>query len=445
MPNNLTQGSVAKNLLRFTVPLIFSGLLQQLFNWADAFIVGNIEGELALGAIGATTSLYNLFLTVIIGFTSGLSVMAAQRFGRGEEESLRDILKTFVLVLGIGFLLIALVGILATGWILQIMGTPESIFLMSRNYFQIILVGIPFLAIYNTYSAVLRGLGDSNAPFVSVLISSFVNVGLDLYLVGACGLGVRGAALATVGSQIAMTLVIIVYTLRRHDILRFSIRGFSAHSGILQGGFRYGFPPAIQSCASSLGSVFLQSFMNTFGAQTVAAITTAYRVDTLILLPVINLSSGIATMVAQNYGAGKKERTGQVLKVGMGMEVVTSLVLSSIVIYFGGSLIAMFGLTPEAVEIGKNFFFSIGQFYVVFGLCNGMRGYFEGMGKMVFSGAVSIIALLLRIFLSYALVSYYDNMVIAYAEAYSWIFLCLVLVGRYVMLRRKSSVKLQSE
>ena len=175
MKHNMTQGSIGKTLVVFTIPLILSGLLQQIFNWVDAFIVGNVEGELALAGIGATTSLYNLFVTVIVGFTSGVSVFAAQQYGMCEEKQTNKILSAMVILLGGVFLCISVLGFLFIDPILNLMETPENIFEAARAYMQILFCGIPFLAVYNTYASVLRGLGDSKAAFLSVLVCSLIN------------------------------------------------------------------------------------------------------------------------------------------------------------------------------------------------------------------------------------------------------------------------------
>ena len=206
MSEDLTKGSVARSLLSFTIPLVLSGLLQQLFNWVDAFIVGNVNGELALAGIGATSSIYNLFITVITGFTAGLSVLTAQQYGRGERERISGTLSSFSVILTLFFLLVATLGIIFIDGILRLMDTPENIFSSAAGYLRIILIGIPFLALYNTYSAILRGLGNSRAPFVAVLISSVANVVLDLVFVILFGLGASGAAAATVIAQAAMTV-----------------------------------------------------------------------------------------------------------------------------------------------------------------------------------------------------------------------------------------------
>lgn len=427
MKNDMTQGNIAGALTAFTVPLILSGVFQQLFNWVDAFIVGNVEGELALAGIGAVTSTYAMFVMIIVGFTSGLSVLAAQRFGMGRREELGQILASFSLILGGLFLVICALGAVFVEEILIFLDTPANIFQNAESYLRIMFAGIPFLAVYNTCCAVLRGLGDSKAPFSSVMVCCVINVLLDLVFVAGLRLGTGGAAVATVLSQIAMTVYIVWYAARRYPMLRLRRDMFRRETA--GEGTRFGIPPAIQSGASSFGNILLQRFMNGFGDQTVAAITTAYRVDSVLLLPIVNFGSGVATMVAQNIGAGRPERAKKALKTGAVMIAGVSLLLTLLILLAGGPLIAMFGLTPESVEIGRQFFIRLATFYVVYGLAMALRGYLEGLGDMTFSGMAGIAALVVRIVSSYALAGVFGRMVIAYAEAISW----LVLLGLYLL------------
>ena len=267
-----TSTQILKKLTAFAVPLILSGMLQQLFNWVDALIVGNLIGETALAAVGATSSVVNLFVTLIVGFTSGLSVLAAQQFGQGKEQENHELLCCYSVLFGGIFALCALLGVIFMEPILLRMQTPAVLLPNAKTYLQIVFTGIPFLAIYNVYSAVLRGMGNSRLPFFAVLVSSVTNAVLDLVFVALCGWGVAGAAIATTLAQIAMTLFVIGYTAVRYPLFR----GFRwGRGGLLLTGAKYGAPPAIQSSVSSVGGVFLQRFMNGFGEQTVAAITTA--------------------------------------------------------------------------------------------------------------------------------------------------------------------------
>ena len=426
--------TIAGRLIRFSLPLILSGILQQLYNWADAFIVGNVEGELALAAVGATTTVVGFYLTAITGFTLGLSILFAQRYGRAETDRLARLLSTFALLLGGVFLLLAAVGAAATGPMLRLLHTTPDTLALAESYLRIIFAGIPFLAVYNVYSAALRGIGDSRAPFYAVLLSSLVNVGLDILFVAVFHWSVAGAAIATVLSQIAMTLFLMVYAARRYAMLRFRPgRGMFDRRELAEG-VHFGLPPMLQSSVSSGGNLVLQNFMNGFGTQTVAAVTTAYRIDLIVMLPMINLGSGIATLVAQSCGSGEGRRAGRILAVGAAMMAVVSLGMTALVIPSGGHLIALFGAGAEAVAIGSRFFRCIASFYLVYGLATALRGYVEGMGEVVYSSVAGILSLFVRILLSYALVGWFDNMVIAYAEGLSWVLL-LALYGGHLLIK----------
>ena len=426
---------IVTELVSFTLPLILSGLFQQLFSWVDAFIVGNVNGEAALAAIGATNSIYSLFVSLITGFTSGLSVLCAQMHGRGDKERIRETLSSNVFVLTLVFLFISIAGIVFTGSLLALMDTPENISSQAESYLSIMMAGIPFLVVYNVYSAVLRGEGNSRAPFTAVLVSSISNVVLDLLFVAGFGMSCAGAAAATVIAQAAMTVYLVIYIVVRYPHLRVRFFSRPADAHTLKKSAVFGFPPSVQSGITSAGNVVLQSFMNGFGEKTVAAITTAYRVDTVILLPIINLGSGISTLVAQREGSGDRESALKVLHAGLVLMVCVSAALTLLVFTCGSSLIAMFGLSGDTVLIGRSFFRGLSTFYVVFGLSMAVRGYLEGTGDMLFSALAGISFLVLRIVCSYALEDYFGNMVIAYAEAIAWVFLLIIVSLRYRMRR----------
>jgi Na+-driven multidrug efflux pump len=210
-----------KDLLFFSLPLILSGVLQQLYNWADAFIVGHVLGEAALASIGATSTLTNLLNLAITGFTLGLSIYAAKQCGGNRTDEVRQILSSFLLILSGIFALLSGFGAAFSSRILMLMDTPADMFVLSEEYLRVILWGVPFLAVYNTYAAILRAVGDTKTSFYAVLLSSILNVILDVILVGVLSCGVAGAAVATVISQIVMTVFIILYSIKKHPVLRF--------------------------------------------------------------------------------------------------------------------------------------------------------------------------------------------------------------------------------
>ena len=215
--------SIAYILIKFSLPLILSGVLQQLYNWADAFIVGNVVGELALAAVGATTTVINFYLMAVTGFTLGLSILFAQKYGSGETEHIPEILSTFSIVFGGVFIILSALGIAAAFPLLGLLHTTRDTVLLAGSYLKIIFAGIPFLAVYNVYAAALRGIGDSRAPFLAILFSSAINVGLDILFVAFLHWGVEGAAAASVLSQAAMAAFLIIYAVKKYPLLRYRL------------------------------------------------------------------------------------------------------------------------------------------------------------------------------------------------------------------------------
>ena len=384
-------------LLVFSLPLILSGMLQQLYSWA---IVGHVVGEEALAAVGMTTAISNLFTMSMTGFTLGLSILAAQKYGKKEYETLPRILSAFLVLLVPACALCA-----AAGYIWE-----EA--LLDAQYLRVILLGMPFLAVYNLYSALLRAIGDSRTPFFAIVLSSVVNVVLDIVFVAVCRWGVSGAAWATSLSQIAMAIFIVWYAETKRPLLHLSLKEKLIQPHIVAQGWRFALPPAVQSSVMALGNIALQQFMNGFGSATVAAVTTAYRIDLIMLLPIINLGSAVSTMVAQSKGAGNLAKAGR--------------------------LVAMFGVGAEAAFIGSQFFRQIAVYYLCFGIASALRGAIEGMGLVLYSSIVGIASLLARIALSYALAPYLGNMAIAHAEGLQWIVMLICYVP-YILWQKKQA------
>lgn len=339
---------------------------------------------------------------------------------------------------------VALLGIAFTTSIVEILNTPERLTAIASQYLKIMLVGVPFLAIYNVYTGVLRGAGDSKAPFVSIIISSLANVVLDIFFVVVLRQGAAGAAVATVISQIAMTLYIILYTEKTYPYLKYRLEKKIFVRSNLAKGTQFGVPPTIQASISSVGNIVLQRFMNGFGEQTIAAITTAYRVDSVIFLPIVNFGSGVATVVAQNIGAENEERAKKTLKIGLIMIAIISLCISLFIFFFGENLLALFGLSSSSVAIGKTFFRTLAPFYLIYGFSMVIRGYVEGCGDMVFSSVAGVSSLIVRIAASYLFVHVFASNIIAIAEGFSWIILLVIYITRYwkTESRKRRKVKL---
>lgn len=431
-------------LVAFCVPLILSGILQQMFNWADAFIVGNFVGEDALAAVGATTQLCNLFTRTISGFTSGVAILSARYFGAGQIDKVKNILGTFLAIIVGVFAISMASGLLFTDAILTAMYTPLDIFDLAKDYIRIILIGLPFLATYNIYYAVLRGIGDSKTPFMVVTYSGLLNVVLDYLFVAVLGYSVRGAAFATTLSYIFMAVFVVGYSLIKHKELTFKFERKTLSKKITIEGLKLSIPITAQSLIRSFGNLYLQGFMNTFGTSVVAAITTAYRIDSVAVEPVMNFGTGVSTMVSQSVGAGDKEKAKRHLNTGMTIMAGVSLILTGFVLVFGENLIAMFGTSVAVTEIGGQFFRSLAAFYVIYALATANRNYLEGSGDVVYTSFVVTTSLVLRIMVSYALKGVFGPMIIAYAEGISWIYWLIMYRARYYYLNHKSKMLKQS-
>ncbi len=432
--------SIAGELIRFSMPLILSGILQQLYSWADAFIVGHAEGELQLGAVGATHSLSWFFINTILGFTLGLSILGAQEYGKGDHDKVRRILSNFLPILSAVYVLLAVSGIVFAEPILRVMDTPAEIFDYSLQYFKIVLIGIPFLTVYNLYAALLRAIGNTKISFYAVLISSVLNVALDILLVVILPYGVGGAAWATVISQIAMTAFIVIYGNNKYAQLNIKCEDISFDRGIFKEGLSFSIPPTIQNSVTSLGNLVLQNFMNGFGASTVLAITTAYRVDSITILPMINLGAAVSSMTARAKGAGDTRRIKSCTKTGVILVAGVSAVLAAGVFFFGANFVEIFGVTGEALETGGQFFRDLSYFYVIFGIAIVLRSALEGIGDITYSSTVGIVTLGVRIVSSYLLKPHFANRTIAFAEGISWIFLMIMMGIRVVYKRREVGI-----
>ena len=430
--------STAREMIMFSLPLIFSGILQQLYSWADAFIVGRVEGELPLAAVGATSSITYFFINMILGFTLGLSIMGAQHFGRRDTDAVRRILSCFLPLLAAAAAVLSALAFVFAVPVLQLMNTPADIFDMAHGYLRIAFLGVPFLAVYNLYAALLRAVGNTKAALYAVLLSSVLNVALDVLFIAGFGWGVAGAAAATVISQIVMTVFIVLYAVRNYECLRLAGRRQWFDRSVLAQGMRFSIPPTVQNSVTSLGNLVLQNFMNSFGSTTVLAITTAYRVDSMMLLPIFNLGAAISSMAARAKGANDRRKIESCFFTGLGLMMAVCVVLSVVMFLFGAQFVAIFGVTGQALAIGQQFFRDLSIFYTLFGSGIVLRSVLEGVGDITCASVIGIAMLAQRILFSYLLRPFLAQRTIAIAEGIAWCLMLLTLIWRVQHLHRKA-------
>ena len=426
---------ISRELLVFSIPMILSAVFQQMFSWADALIVGNFAGEQALAAIGTTSSCYNILLDLILGATAGITILAARYAGAGEQDRVRRLLATFVRVLPAGTLVLVIGGILSASPLMRLLDTPEEILGDTILYLRWMYAGLLFLAVYNTLAAVLRGTGDSRTPFLAVVLAGAANILLDLLFVAGFRLGVGGAAAATFLTQGIMTVYLWICTQRRMPYLMQGLIRDTVDPRMFREGMFYALPLMIQGAVASFGKVILTGFRNGFGIPVIAAISTAYRVDTVLISPVRNLGAAVAAKVSQRLGAGEREESRMVLRSGLGLGIGFAAVMTVFVVICGDSLIGIFGVSAEVRQIGAAFFRYLGQFYIICALMEVLHGYLQGIGDVRFTAGNLLFQLLVRIVLSYALKGALGWTVIAYAEGLSW---CAAVMTAFFRSRQRS-------
>lgn len=350
--NGITEGVIWKQLLIFFFPILFGTFFQQLYNTVDAVIVGRFVGKEALAAVGGSTgTLINLLVGFFVGLSSGATVIISQFYGGGREKRVSEAVHTaiaFSLACGVGLMVI---GIAASPIALRAMGTPDDIMQYSLSYIRIYFLGIIPNLVYNMGAGILRAIGDSKRPLYYLMASCFTNIVLDLVLVVWLRLDVRGAAIATIVSQLVSAVLVVLQLLRTKDSYRLVIRKMRLNLFMVMRIVRIGLPAGLQSVMYSASNIIIQSSVNSLGTDTVAAWTAYSKIDSVYWMIISALGISITTFVGQNYGAGKLDRVKRGIYVCLGLSFLITAILS-VTLYLGGGYIYLM-FTADAAVIAK--------------------------------------------------------------------------------------------
>lgn len=404
---DLTQGGITRTLLTFTLPMMVSSLLQQCYNITDTLIVGQFIGRQALAAVGSAYALMVFLVSILSGLSMGSGTVFSQQFGAGDFPRMRrSIFMSFVFIGAIALLLNAAVFI----WIDPILGwlsVPDDVYGMMRSYLVIIFTGIVFTFLSNFYSSLLRAVGDSMTPLVFFAISALLNIGLDLFFILVLDMGIEGAAVATVVSQAVGALLIVWHTYRkrselrlRREDMRFDVAGFKE---ILS----FSSLTCIQQSIMNFGILLVQGLVNSFGTVVMAAFAAAVKIDSFAYTPVQEFGNAFSTFVAQNFGAGKKDRIRSGVRSAVSVAVLFSVFVSVMIFIFARQLMLVF-VRPEEVEIidaGVRYLRIEGSFYVGIGLLFLLYGYYRAIRRPGMSVVLTVLSLGTRVGLSYWLAS----------------------------------------
>lgn len=353
MENKITEGVIWKQLLLFFFPILFGTFFQQLYNAADAVIVGRFVGKEALSAVGGGTgTVINLLVGFFVGLSSGATVVISQYYGARKSELVDYAVHTAMAFSIVGGLILMAGGILTAPAILTAMDTPEDVLEPAILYIRIYYVGTIGNLIYNVGSGILRAVGDSRRPLYFLIASCFTNILLDLLLIVFLDLGVAGAALATIFSQALSAVLVILVLVRVDDMHRLNLRRIRIDRKMLHRIIRIGFPAGLQSVMYSLSNIIIQAAINGLGTDTVAAWTVYGKMDALFWMTISSFGIAITTFAGQNFGAGKTDRVRKGIRSCLGM-CFAATILISIVLRFGGHFIySFFTSDPEVLRIG---------------------------------------------------------------------------------------------
>ncbi len=435
----MTSGSTMKLILGFAVPLLMGMLFQQVYSLVDTIIVGRFLGVSALAAVGATGSINFLIVGFCQGICNGFALPVAQRFGAKDYDGLRKYVGNSAVLAIIFGGAITLITVIACRPILELMQTPSDIIDLSYNYIVVIFAGIPAIMLYNILSAYLRSLGDSVTPVIFLVISAGLNIGLDLLFIVTFKWGVFGAAFATVLSQAVSGILCLILIIKKFDILHLKRDDWKLDWDYTRYLLIMGLPMGLQYSITAIGSVILQSSVNTLGSTAVASMTAGSRISMFVVCPFDALGSTMATFGGQNVGAGRLDRLGRGLRSAVTLGAIYSALILVVLIFFGRDLILLFVNASEVTVIAqaKQFLVTNAAFYLMLALVNIVRFLIQGMGFSGFAVFAGVFEMVARALVGLVFVPIFGFIAACFASPLAWIFADCFLIPAFFHCRKK--------
>ena len=424
MYHDLTEGKISRSLLLFALPMMAGNLLQQFYNIADTLIVGRVLGSNALAAVGSAYTLMTFLTSIFLGLSMGSGALFSIYKGKNDQDSLRSaIVHAFALIMAVTVLLNVLVYI-GIDPILHFLRVPDEVWDGMKAYLLVIFAGIIATSLYNYFSCLLRALGNSTIPLVFLAVSAVLNIGLDLLFVAVLPWGIRGAALATVIAQYVSGIGITLYVLLKCRDLLPSGKDLHFNRQILGEIGNLSSITCIQQSVMNFGILMVQGLVNSFGPVVMAAFAAAVKIDTFAYLPVQDFGHAYSTFIAQNYGAGKKERIRRGTKESFLISFLFCIVISAVVCIFAAPLMRIFVSAKETAVIasGVRYLRIEGAFYCGIGCLFLLYGYYRAVKKPGMSVILTVISLGTRVALAYILSAYIGETGIWMAIPIGWVF-----------------------
>ena len=379
----MTEGNILKSIILYSIPLILGNFMQQLYNTFDSLIVGNYVGSSALAAVGAGGQISFFLVAFYLGASSGAGILISQYYGAKDDEKLHAVVHN---MMGIGIVLgvvITIVGIIFCPAFLGWIGTPVDMMPDAVTYLRIFFGGMLFQVVYNMLAAVLNAVGNSKRSLIYLIISSGLNIILDLLFVCVFKLGIAGAAWATIISQAVCCVLILKYLMDVEANYKVKLKDITLQSDYVKRIVKMGFPAAVQNAVIAFSSLLIQAGVNSYGTKAAAGFTAYMKVDGFDILPILSFSLAATTFVGQNVGAGNMKRAKKGAAIIIVINTIYTLIMTCVRTVFDSQIISLFSHDPEVIESGVMCIWALAPFYILLGLIHSFAGAIRGTGNTV--------------------------------------------------------------
>ena len=389
----MTNGSLGDKIIKYTIPLAATGILQQLFNAADLAVVGQFSGKAAMAAVGSNASIIGLLINLFVGISLGSNVMIARSIGEKDEAKLSKAVHTSVIVALLGGLLLTALGELLAPGVVSMLDVPEDVYPLSIKYLRIYLVGMPVILLYNFESAIFRSCGNTRTPLIALVISGLLNVVLNLFFVLGLGMDVDGVATATVLSNLVSSILLFAALVKTELAIRINPRKLRIHGDVLGQILKIGIPAGVQGMVFSFANIIIQSAVNSLGTTVMAASSAAYNLEIFAYYIMNSFGQACTTFVGQNYGAGKNDRCRKALRLCLLQSLVSTATVSGVILLFSRPLLGIFNTDPDVIAAGRIRLEYIFLAYLFSFAQEGLSGYLRGFGVSFIPAACAVVGI----------------------------------------------------
>ena len=427
---DLIHGPIFQSLMIFALPLLVSNIFQQLYNTVDTMVVGNYLGDVSLAAIGACTSIYDLLVGFALGIGNGLAIVTARSFGSQDKELLKKSVASSLVIGVMVSLALTIIGMTFLYPLLEILNTPLDIIQEAYSYISVIVLFIFVMFAYNLCAGLMRAIGNSVMPLVFLIVSSLLNVVLDILFITQFHMGIQGAAVATVVSQGVSVVLCIIYIFNKTQILLPSKKHFQIDEELYKELLGQGFSMGFMSSIVSAGSVILQYGINNLGYLIIAGHTAARKLYMFFNMPFTAMALGISTFVSQNRGANQRERIQKAMKYAYIYDVIMAAIVTMIIFVFGSSLVKLISGSSESIVLdnGTLYLTIVGPFYAILGILMQTRYALQGLGQKLLPLVSSVIEFIGKIIFVFVFIPQFEYMAVIFCEPVIWCVMCLQLV-----------------